>query len=137
MNRYSFFLIRFCWSGVAHRTHDFFANNFGFIRKIDAVVFVIGFRHFGASIQSWYFYQLFAKAKSNRFGEVLSIVHIIKAYYKISGHFQMLLLIFSNRHHVCFVDDDVGCHQSGIGKQACINIVWLTSDLVFKRGNTL
>ena len=59
---------------------------------------------------------------------------MIEALSKISGHFQILFLVLANGNRFPLVQENIGCHQDGVGKQACIDIVGLRTDLVLEGG---
>ena len=45
-------------------------------------------------------------------------VQIMESSHNITGEFQMLSLILSHRHLCSLVEDDIGCHEHRVGKQA-------------------
>ena len=47
----------------------------------------------------------------------------------------MLGLVGPHRHIVCLIQQDIRCHQGGIGEQACIDVIRVFRRLVFELGH--
>ena len=49
----------------------------------------------------------------------------VESLSQVSGDFQVLLLVFSDRYLVCTVEENIGSHQDGIKEQSRIDVVEL------------
>ena len=119
---------------ISYGTHDLFAQRFFVVEQIDTIPF--RFSHFPATVESRDFYGFFSEIVTGWFGEIFHTVQSIESACESAGYFEVLFLVFPDRHFRRFVYDDVGGHESRVGKQSRIDVFGLFADFVFERGGT-
>ena len=75
-----------------------------------------------------------AAARSLGQGEGIA-VNAVEAACDVAGNFQMLGLILPHGHEVGIVDEDVRCHQHGVGEQTAVDVVGVLGALILELGH--
>src|SRR6516162_8033389 len=97
--------MRLSGARISFCPHNFFFNQVIRIRKVNGVHLIFTFAHLTISIETHYFQQLTSIVKSLRQWKYLAISKI-ESFREIPGHFNVLLLIFSNGDLGGLVNED-------------------------------
>ena len=62
-------------------------------------------------------------------------VQIIEALRHVAGKLQMLCLVGPHRHIVRLIQQNIRCHQRGIGEQTRVDVIRVFGGLVFELGH--
>ena len=120
---------------VGHGTHNLLSYSLLVVAEVDAVAFRL--THLTASIQTGHLNGFVGKMERLRLLEILDVIYAIEATCKQTRHLHILFLIFTYRHLVCLVHQDVRSHQAWISQQTCIDIIGLLAHLLLERCNAL
>ena len=121
-------------SHVGHGLHHLFLDGLVVVGQIDAVAFALA--HFAAAVESGHFQRFLGEIEILGFGEEFHPVDIVEPACASACHFHILLLVFSHRHFLCTVLQDVGSHQGGVGEQSGVHVVGLFACLFLEGGHT-
>ena len=126
-----------CRTAVGDGLHHLLADHLRRVGEVDAGVLVVGLGHLGGAVQSGDLHELAAEVVGHGQLEVFVLVDVVEPLREVTGHLEVLLLVFAHGHHVGVVEQNVGGHQHGVGEQAGVDVVGLAAHLLLEGGHAL
>ncbi|CZW17140.1 Uncharacterised protein [Enterobacter hormaechei] len=121
--------------GVGHRTLELFHHRFRIFQQADNVVAVIvRLGHLFGRLQQGHHARAGFRNKRLRHFEHVTVKRI-EALGNIAAQLQVLLLVFTHRHLVGLVQQNVGRHQHRIIKQTGVDILRVARRLILELGH--
>ena len=130
-------LVHLRGAAVALGFHYLFADDGGLVGEEDGGGFALALAHLAAAVEGRYLDQAGAGAYGLRQGEDIAVVHVVETLGEGAGHLEVLLLVLAHGHARGLVDEYVGGHERGVGKQAGVDVVGVLAHLVLEGGDAL
>ncbi len=62
------------------------------------------------------------------------VIAVVERAYGLPGEFYVRFLINTHRHGICFVKQDIGCHQNRVAHQSVVDVMGMLAHLFFEGG---
>ncbi|GCL81956.1 hypothetical protein ExPCM15_00397 [Escherichia coli] len=118
--------------GVSDRAFDFLHYRFRIFQQADNVIAVIvRLGHLLGRLQQRHYAR--ARFRNKRLWHLKDIaVQRVETLGDIAAQFQVLFLVFTHRHQISLIQQDVRCHQHRIVKQTSVDVLGITRRFIFK-----
>ena len=118
--------------GVGHRTLELFHHRFRIFQQADNVVAVIvRLGHLLGRLQQRHHARAGLRNKRLWHFEHIA-VNRVKALGDIAAQLQVLLLVFTHRHLISLIQQDIRRHQRRIGEETAVDVLAVLGGLVLK-----